>query len=105
MSTLTRCLKVTTYDSETEELVVVYIQTDRDDERVIEILQEIHPEWQGIRTDGPDFRVLGEPRTVQFGSGIWILLESIAINRSDGKGGKETWFGWLPIKEIETTDN
>ena len=48
MSTLTRCLKVTTYDSETEELVVVYIQTDRDDERVIEILQEIHPEWQGI---------------------------------------------------------
>ena len=58
-----------------------------------------------IRTDGPDFRVLGEPRTVQFGSGIWILLESIAINRSDGKGGKETWFGWLPIKEIETTDN
>ena len=43
-----RYLKVTTYDSEAEELLVVYIQTDRDDERVIEILQEIHPEWQGI---------------------------------------------------------
>jgi hypothetical protein len=58
-----------------------------------------------IRTDGPDFTVLSEPRTVQFGPGIWILLESVAISRSDGKGGKETWFGWLPIKEIETTDN
>jgi len=58
-----------------------------------------------IRTDGPDFTVLSEPRTVQFGPGIWILLESIAISRSDGKGGKESWFGWLPIKEIETPDN
>ena len=43
-----RYLKVTTYDSEAEELLVVYIQTDHDDERVIEILQEIYPEWQGI---------------------------------------------------------
>ena len=43
-----RYLKVTTYDNETEELVVVYVQTDRDDERVIAILQEVHPEWQGI---------------------------------------------------------
>ena len=41
-------MKVTAYDKDAEELVVVYIQTDRDDERVIEILQEIHPEWQGI---------------------------------------------------------
>tara|TARA_R110000851_G_scaffold39835_1_gene100913 strand:+ start:673 stop:939 length:267 start_codon:yes stop_codon:yes gene_type:complete len=58
-----------------------------------------------IKTDGPDFTVLSEPRTVQFGPGMWILLESIMRNRSDGKGGKESWFGWLPIKEIETTDN
>jgi hypothetical protein len=43
-----RYLKVTTYDNETEELVVVYVQTDRDDERVIAILQEVHPEWEGI---------------------------------------------------------
>jgi hypothetical protein len=43
-----RYLKVTTYDRDTEELVVVYVQTDRDDERVIAILQEVHPEWQGI---------------------------------------------------------
>jgi hypothetical protein len=48
LSAPTRYLKVTTYDSEAEELLVVYVQTDRDDERVIEILQEIHPEWQGI---------------------------------------------------------
>ena len=43
-----RYLKVTTYDNETEELVVVYVQTDRDDERVIALLQEVHPEWEGI---------------------------------------------------------
>ena len=43
-----RYLKVTTYDSEAEELIVVYVETDRDDERVIAILQEVHPEWQGI---------------------------------------------------------
>ena len=43
-----RYLKVTTYDKDAEELIVVFIGTDRDDERVIEILQEIHPEWQGI---------------------------------------------------------
>ena len=41
-------MKVTTYDSEAEELIVVYVETDRDDERVIAILQEVHPEWQGI---------------------------------------------------------
>ena len=43
-----RYLKVTTYDSEAEELIVVYVQTARDDERVIALLQEVHPEWQGI---------------------------------------------------------
>jgi len=57
-----------------------------------------------IKTDGPDFTVLSESRTVQFGPGTWILLESITRNRSDAKGGKESWFGWLPIKEIETID-
>lgn len=41
-------MKVTAYDRRTEELIVAFIGTDRDDERVIEILQEIHPEWQGI---------------------------------------------------------
>ena len=38
-----RYLKVTTYDNETEELVVVYVQTDRDDERVIALLQRSIP--------------------------------------------------------------
>ena len=41
-------MKVTTYDSEAEELIVVYVETDRDDERVIALLQEVHPEWEGI---------------------------------------------------------
>ena len=41
-------MKVTTYDNEAEELVVVYVETDREDEHVIAILQEVHPEWQGI---------------------------------------------------------
>ena len=43
-----RYLKVTTYDRDTEELVVVYVETDPEDERVIAILQEVHPEWEGI---------------------------------------------------------
>ena len=43
-----RYLKVTTYDRDTEELVVVYVETDREDERVIALLQQVHPEWEGI---------------------------------------------------------
>ena len=41
-------MKVTAYDRHTGELIVVFIETDHDAERVIEILQEIYPEWQGI---------------------------------------------------------
>ena len=43
-----RYLKVTTYDRDAEAHIVVSIGTDHDDERTLEILQEIHPEWQGI---------------------------------------------------------
>ena len=41
-------MKVTAYDKDAEELIVVFIGTDHDDERTLEILQEIHPEWQEI---------------------------------------------------------
>ncbi len=43
-----RYLKVTAYDKDAGQLLVVYVETDRDDERIIEILQEIHPEWEAI---------------------------------------------------------
>ena len=56
-----------------------------------------------IRENGPEFIVLKEPQTASFdrGGGLWVMLESIACNCNDGRGGKEPWFGWLPIKEIE----
>ena len=43
-----RYIKVTTYDKDAGHLIVVHVETDRDDERTIEILQEIHPEWEAI---------------------------------------------------------
>ena len=43
-----RYLKVTAYDKDTGQLLVLYVETDRDDERTIERLQEIHPEWEAI---------------------------------------------------------
>ena len=56
-----------------------------------------------IRENGPAFIVLSEPKTTQFDrhGQRWILFESVAHNTSDGHGGKEAWFGWLPVKEIE----
>jgi hypothetical protein len=30
-----------------------------------------------------------------------LLLRANTRNSSDGKGGKESWFGWLPSSEIE----
>ena len=33
--------------------------------------------------------------------GSAILVMSVAERSSDGKGGKESWFGWLPFEEID----
>jgi hypothetical protein len=33
------------------------------------------------------------------------LLESVARRSSDGKGGKEAWHGWLPVKEVEVLND
>ena len=57
-----------------------------------------------IRENGPHFVVRSESQTCQFDrhGQLWVRLESIAQRASDGKGGKETWSGWLPVKEIVT---
>ena len=59
-----------------------------------------------IRENGPTFIVLSEPKTTQFDRHcqMWILFESVAHNASDGRGGKEAWHGWLPVKEIDEID-
>ena len=60
-----------------------------------------------IRENGVQFIMRGPgPQTTQFdnNNGMWILVESVAHNSSDGKGGKEAWHGWLPTDEIEVTD-
>ena len=56
-----------------------------------------------IRENGPEFVVLSDVRGVRFDSGRWVHLKSTIMKSSDGKGGKESWSGWLPIKEIFNT--
>ena len=59
-----------------------------------------------IRENGPGFVVLSKPKSTQFDrhGQMWILFESVSHNASDGRGGKEAWHGWLPVKEIEVID-
>ena len=56
-----------------------------------------------IRENGPLFLVQATPQTTRFDRAgrLWVMLESLAMNASDGQGGKEHWKGWLPIDEIE----
>ena len=56
-----------------------------------------------IRENGLDFVVRSAAKTCQFDrhGQLWILLESVARRSSNGKGGKEAWHGWLPVREVE----
>ena len=47
-----------------------------------------------IREHGHDFVLVRQ-------SGTEVLLRAISRNASNGLGGKEHWFGWLPITEVE----
>ena len=58
-----------------------------------------------IRENGPAFVVSANIKQVAFnfnkGAQACILFESEAERASDGRGGKETWSGWLPLEEIK----
>ena len=58
-----------------------------------------------IRENGPVFIVSTSIKQMAFnfnkGAQVCILFESEAERASDGKGGKETWSGWLPLEEIK----
>ena len=50
-----------------------------------------------IRENGPTFIIHSCAQEVSFDSGLWIRVESVAKNSSNG----QAWHGWLPQKEIE----
>ena len=52
-----------------------------------------------IKEHGPEFLIVREGHLKELGSAILVM--SVAENSSDGKGGKESWFGWLPFEEID----
>ncbi len=52
-----------------------------------------------IREHGPEFLIVREGHLKELG--FAILAMSVAERSSDGKGGKESWFGWLPFEEID----
>jgi hypothetical protein len=52
-----------------------------------------------IREHGPEFLVVREGHLKSLGSSILVM--SVAERSSDGRGGKESWFGWLPFEEID----
>lgn len=52
-----------------------------------------------IREHGPEFLIVREGHSRQLGSAILVM--SVAERSSDGRGGKESWFGWLPFEEID----
>lgn len=52
-----------------------------------------------IKEHGPEFLIVREAHIHSLGSAV--LAMSVAERASDGKGGKESWFGWLPFEEID----
>lgn len=52
-----------------------------------------------IKEHGPEFLIIREANVRELGSAI--LAMSVAERSSDGKGGKESWFGWLPFDEVD----
>ena len=55
-----------------------------------------------IKENGKEFILIKkDPNSSLFNGQAAILLESISKNSSDGKGGKESWFGWIPMSEVE----
>jgi|TARA_B110000495_G_C22978508_1_gene574955 hypothetical protein len=55
-----------------------------------------------IREHGPLFRVLqARNSTLCLGNRAALMLEAQTRRASDGKGGRESWQGWLPLEEVE----
>lgn len=46
-----------------------------------------------------------DPGSRLFGNTPAVMLESVTVTASDGKGGKENWSGWLPLLEIDEVEN
>ena len=54
-----------------------------------------------IREHGPLFEVHAIKESVACLGAGGVFLSAITKNASDFNGGKESWTGWLPTKEIE----
>jgi len=54
-----------------------------------------------IREHGPLFEVRAIKESVACLGTAGVFLTAITKNASDFNGGKESWTGWLPAKEIE----
>ena len=54
-----------------------------------------------IREHGPLFEIRSMKENVACLGVAGAFLVALTKNASDFKGGKESWTGWLPTKEIE----
>lgn len=52
-----------------------------------------------IREHGPEFLIVREGNMRELGESLLVM--SVAEKASNGRGGLESWFGWLPFEELE----
>ena len=45
------------------------------------------------------------PGSWLFGNTPAVMLESVSKTANNGRGGKESWIGWLPLLEIDEDKN
>jgi|1_EtaG_2_1085319.scaffolds.fasta_scaffold04159_7 hypothetical protein len=57
-----------------------------------------------IREHGPSFEIRNMKENVTCLGVAGVFLVALTKNASDFKGGKESWTGWLPTKEIEVVN-
>lgn len=59
-----------------------------------------------IKEHGESFTLIRETRSSSLFDGQHaFLLRANTSNSSDGIGGKENWFGWIPSSEIEISSD
>jgi len=52
-----------------------------------------------IKEHGPEFLIVREGNMRELGESLLVM--SVAEKASNGRGGLESWSGWLPFKELE----
>lgn len=59
-----------------------------------------------IKENGDQFIFIRESTSISlFGGKTALLLRATSKNASNGSGGRENWYGWLPLNEILIEDS